>query len=620
MCGIVAYIGDKPATDLLLVALTRLEYRGYDSAGLAILDGGDLQICKEVGKIKDLEKSTFSHKLEGSLGIGHTRWATHGSVNKENSHPHVNASESIAVVHNGIIENFYQLKKELIEKDYIFHSETDTETLAHLLDEELEKTGDMKEALYNLTQKIEGRYSLSVIYDKEPKKIFFAKNGSPLIYGESSNGEEAFFASDIPAIVTLAGKSLNLEDGTWGYMERSQKNKKPCVTLSIFDADKNELKKTFSKITLKASEVEKGDYAHFMLKEIEEQPQILRSILERRINSKNEILFEDMAQSETFFSNINNIIMISAGTSWHAALVGRMYLENFSKIATHVDFSSEFRYKNPIVAGDTQVIAISQSGETADTLASVHEAKAKFLPVLSFVNQKKSSIARESDSYIDLLAGIEIGVASTKAYISQLLNLLLYSLYLGKIRNRISASEINKILDELRQIPDKVEMVIEKKSVLRDWAKNFRKTKDCIFLGRTWNYPTALEGALKLKEISYIHASGYAAGEFKHGPIALISDGLPVVCVASNQAIHSKMLSSIEEVTARKGKVISIFTEGDTVVPKISEYSFSIAPCEDFLSPLLSVVPLQLLAYYTAVERGCEADQPRNLAKSVTVE
>ncbi len=612
MCGIVGYIGPKSVGSVLLVGLTRLEYRGYDSAGIAVIENNELQICKEKGKIKDLENLMQIHPIEGDIGIGHTRWATHGEPNRQNAHPHTDSQNHIAIAHNGIIENYYELHRELMHEGYVFHSDTDTETIPHLIEDRMKSGSNIVEALYHTILRLQGRYAFVLVYDKEPDRIFFARNGSPLLYGLGQN--EAFLSSDIAAVVPLAKQCYNIKDKEWGWIDRSGK-------IQLFDQEHNEVPYELKKIEIKVTDIEKNGFEHFMLKEIFEQPAIMRRIIQERLsNNDSRILFPEKASDNAFLSQLSRILITSAGTSWHAALLGKMYLEQFTKIATEVDISSEFRYRNPVADGDTKVIAISQSGETADTIASIYQAKSKFIRVLSFVNNINSTVARESDAFIDLMAGPEIGVASTKAYSSQLLSLLLYSTFIAGIRWMMDKEERKKLCDQIYKIPEQMDNIIERADIIKNWAKDFQNTKDFVFLGRSWNYPTALEGALKLKEISYIHASGYAGGEFKHGPIALVTEEVPVVCIATKSETYEKMLSNIEEVKARKGKIIALYTQGDETVPKLADYSFPIPECEPALSPLLNVLPLQLLAYYIAVERGCEPDQPRNLAKSVTVE
>lgn len=610
MCGIVGYVGPKSVESVLLVGLTRLEYRGYDSAGIAVIDKGDLEIRKEKGKIKDLEKLLHANPVEGSIGIGHTRWATHGEPDRVNAHPHADTRRKIAVVHNGIVENYHKFKAELMKRGHVFHSETDTEVIPHILEDLLSQGKTMPQAMQHCVDQLEGRYAFVAIYEKEPDRLYFARNGSPLVYGRGH--KEGFLASDVSAIIPAAREQVQIENNQWGWVTRD--------SLHLLNGTGVELQVQPIKIELKLAHLDKGDFDHYMLKEIYEQPDMLRRIIQARMTDEGKVEFPESVLTNEYQGRISRILITSAGTSWHAGMIGKIYLENFSKIATEVDISSEFRYRNPIAEGDTMVIAISQSGETADTLAGIHEAKAKFCRVLSFVNNTTSTIARESDAIIDLRAGPEIGVASTKAYTAQVLNLLLYAIHLAGIKWLISKEDRQIMFQEIRKVPQKIDEILSRAHILKAWAQDFRETKDFVFLGRHYNHPTALEGALKLKEISYIHASGYAGGEFKHGPIALITEEVPVVCIAPQSEVYEKMYSNIQEVKARKGKIIAIHSEGDEQTPAAADYSFAIPQAPDYINPLLAVIPLQLLAYYTAIERGCEPDQPRNLAKSVTVE
>lgn len=610
MCGIVGYAGHKSITSVLLVGLTRLEYRGYDSAGIATVDNGEIEVRKERGKIKDLEELLKDHPADGLVGIGHTRWATHGIPSRMNAHPHTDGKSKIAVVHNGIIENHFSIRQELTKKGHIFHTETDTEVIPHLLEDALKATGSMEKAVLATMKRIEGKYAFCAVYEKAPDTIYFARDGSPLVFGESD--DETFLASDIMAVIPQAKRQYIIQNGQWGFMTEDK--------MSLFDADGNAVDYEVTPITMTVAELDKGGYDHFMLKEIYEQPDMLRKIIEERTDDTSKIRFPEMEFTRDYLGRVSRILVTSAGTSWHSGMVGKLYLERFARIATEVDISSEFRYRNPIAEGDTLVVAISQSGETADTLAGIHEAKAKFCKVLSFVNRDESTIAHESDAHIGLMAGPEIGVASTKAYTAQLLHLLFFSLMLSGVKWLTDKEERANIFNEIRLLPSKIEDILEQADKIKQVAAEYAQSRDYVFLGRHYNHPTALEGALKLKEISYIHASGYAGGEFKHGPIALITDNVPVVCVAPQTEIYDKMVSNIEEVKSRKGSIISICTKGDTTIPKMSDFSFEIPEAPDYLTPILAVIPLQLLAYYTALERGCEPDQPRNLAKSVTVE
>ena len=610
MCGIVGYTGKKEIDSVLIVGLIRLEYRGYDSAGIALIDAGELIVRKERGKIKELEEDLLIKPERGTVGIGHTRWATHGQPSAINAHPHTDCRNQIAVVHNGIIENHLQLRTELIGKGHMFKSDTDSEVIPHLFEEARKNGKEPFDAMKELLSRLEGKFAFSLIHEGEPDRIYFARNGSPLLFGKGI--DETFLASDVSAIIPAAKEQYSMNNGEWGWIDRQ--------TMHLFDLEGTALDYKLQEIKLDVKELDKGDFSHFMEKEIYDQPDVLRRIIQERISDQGLFMFPEMKLPNDFQGKITRIMIQSAGTSWHAGLMGKMYLEHFAKVVTEVDVSSEFRYRNPIAEGDTMVIAISQSGETADTLAGIHEAKAKFIKVLSFVNNTQSTIARESDAYIDLMAGAEIGVASTKAYTAQLLTILLYSLNLAGLKWMLTEEQRAKIIEEIRQIPTKVDQILARAKEFQDWAKKLKEARDFVFLGRNFNYPTALEGALKLKEISYVHASGYAGGEFKHGPIALITKDVPVVTVIPKTEVYEKMVSNIEEVRARHGIILSIHTEGDTRVPELSDFSFAIPECPDFLSPILSVIPLQLLSYYMAVERGCEPDQPRNLAKSVTVE
>ncbi len=610
MCGIVAYIGKKSVDSVLIVGLTRLEYRGYDSAGIAVIDRGELVIRKEKGKIKDLENLLQVQPIEGSMGIGHTRWATHGAPSRTNAHPHIDCRGKIAIVHNGIIENHQTLRSQLQEKGHVFKTETDSEVVAHVIEEEMKSGCPVSEALLRTVKQLEGKYAFSMVYEGDPDNIFFARDGSPLVFGRGN--EESFLASDVSAIIPAAKEQYSIENCQWGWISRTG--------LHLFDAAGHPVTFELSKINMDVEQLDKQGYDHFMLKEIYEQPDIMRRIISERMDDTGKILFPEMKIPLDIQGKISRILITSAGTSWHAGLVGRLFLEKYAKVMTEVDISSEFRYRNPIAEGDTLVIAISQSGETADTLAGIHEAKSKFMRVLSFVNNPHSTMARESDAFINLMAGPEIGVASTKAYTAQVLNLLFFSMFLSGIKWVISKEERLEMFREIRQLPEKIEKILKRADEIKKWASALKDARDFVFLGRNFNHPTALEGALKLKEISYVHASGYAGGEFKHGPIALITDEVPVVAIAPMTEIYEKMISNIEEVKARKGIILSVYTEGDEKVPAMSDFSFAIPEAPDYLTPILAAIPLQLLAYYMAIERGCEPDQPRNLAKSVTVE
>lgn len=612
MCGLVGYAGGKNAESVLVVGLISLEYRGYDSAGIAVIDRGEIEVRKERGKIKALESLLKEKPVYGTVGIGHTRWATHGEPTQVNAHPHTDFKNSIAVVHNGIIENFLTLKQELLNKNHIFHSNTDTEVIPHIISECLwsGKAKSIKEAMLQLFRTIEGKWAISLIFESEPEKVYFAQDGAPLLIGRGQG--EYFLGSDLAALIRYTDQVCYIKAGEWGYFTKE--------SFALFDFEGNELQAEFKSQHVKWEDVDKIGYSHYMLKEIYEQPEILRKIIRTRIKDDYSLDFSGIEIPKDQLSRVNRIIIQAAGTSLYAGMIGKLYLEHLPKTTTDTEMSSEFRYRNPVIEGDTTVMAISQSGETADTLAGIHEAKAKFLKVISLVNNVNSTIARESDAFIDTLAGIEIGVASTKAFTAQVSHLFLFSIFLSSLKWTLSEDEKRALIDEFKLLPEKMEAILKKAPIIEDWAKNFVDTKDFVFLGRRFNHPIALEGALKLKEISYIHASGYAGGEFKHGPIALITKEVPVVCIANQSDIYSKMLSNIQEIKARNGIVITIVTEGDKDAKSLSDYCFEIPECHELLSPILAVIPLQLLAYHIAVVRGCTPDQPRNLAKSVTVE
>ncbi len=610
MCGIVGYAGNKSVESVLMVGLACLEYRGYDSAGIAVIDNDEIEIRKEKGKIKALEALLREKPVRGNVGVGHTRWATHGEPTQINAHPHTNEKQTIAIVHNGIVENYMQLKLKLQSLGYIFQSSTDTEVISHLLSMEINSKKTVKDSLLSVFKTIQGKWAIAAVFESEPEKVFFAQDGAPLLIGKGKN--EYFLASDLSALVRNSTEVCYIKPKQWGYFSKNE--------LVLFDFDGNEVVPEMKKQEAKWEDVDKNGFPHYMLKEIYEQASIFRKIIDRRIKENGELDFSEMGLSKEILSKVNRIVIQAAGTSLHSGMIGKHYLEQFTKIQTDTEMSSEFRYRNPVVEGDTLIIAISQSGETADTLASIHEAKAKFLKVLSMVNNVNSTIARESDAFIDTCAGMEIGVASTKAFTAQVLHLLLFAMYFSSIKWMMSDELRKELIDEIKQLPTKIDAILNRASEIEKWASDFVNTKDFVFLGRTYNHPIALEGALKLKEISYIHASGYAGGEFKHGPIALITKEVPVVCIANKSEIYPKMISNIQEIKARNGKIISIVTEGDVEAKSLSDYCFEVPVCHEFLSPILNVIPLQLLSYYVAIARGCTPDQPRNLAKSVTVE
>ncbi len=608
MCGIVGYIGDKDINSVLMAGLWRLEYRGYDSSGVASVLDGDLEVRKVKGRLMNLQKILAERPLSGTLGIGHTRWATHGEPSDQNAHPQVDCKNSIAVVHNGIIENYYTLKEELIKKKHFFKSNTDTEIIAHLIEENY--NGSLKESVLKTVSRLQGSYAIAAICTAEPDKIIVYRYGSPLIVGIGN--KENLIASDIPALLDHTKNIVIMNDGELGIIKRDK--------VEFYNNEGKKIEKEKKKITWSAESLEKEGFPHYMLKEIHEQADIIDTNIKLRIREKDFDFGENFHFSPQELANLSHIIIQACGTSWHAGYVGKYLFEDFARIRTEIDISSEFRYRNPIMGGELLVMAITQSGETADTLAGLREAKAKFLKILSLVNVQGSTIARESDSTIYLNAGPEIGVASTKAYTSQLFQLYILSLYLSKLKWTLDDSEINKKIKEIKALPKKMKKILEKENEIKKIAKKFKDAKDFMFVGRGINYPSALEGALKLKEISYIHATGYPAGEMKHGPIALISEGSPVVAIATKSSVYDKMLSNIEELRSRKAKVIVIGTQGDDIIKKLGSEVFYIPECEENLSPILVSIPLQLFAYHIAVLNGRDVDRPRNLAKSVTVE
>ncbi|TET92485.1 glutamine--fructose-6-phosphate transaminase (isomerizing) [Candidatus Aerophobetes bacterium] len=610
MCGIVGYVGDKFVDSLLVAGLERLEYRGYDSAGIATLNRGRLKIKKMAGKIQLLKAKLKEDPLDGELGIGHTRWATHGEPTTGNAHPHTDCRGEIAVIHNGIIENFQLLRDKLIKEGHIFKTDTDTEIIAHLIEKFLKD--DLHLAVRKSLKFLKGSYALAVISRKDPNEIVVARWESPLVIGMGK--KENFLASDVGAILNLTSRIIFLEDGETATIAKNE--------VKVFGKGGRLIKKRVKRLKWEILRGPKRDgYRHFMLKEIHEQPNIIRYVLKRRISrDKNDLYFENINLSEKKISKIDRIIIQACGTSWHVGLVGKYLFEKHLRLHTEVDISSEFRYRNPVAGGDTLVMAISQSGETADTLAGIRLAKSKFLQVLSLCNTIESTIARESDGVIYVYAGPEIGVASTKAYTAELLALFLLTINWGILRNSISREKARKMIGELEKIPSALEELLDNQKEIHECAQKFYQTPNFLFLGRSFNYPTALEGALKLKEISYIHAEGYAAGEMKHGPIALVDEKMPVVCIALKDSVYEKMVSNIREVKARNGKVIAVATKGDDQIRKYADHTIFIPPIAEEFSPILAVIPLQLLAYHIAIKRGCHVDQPRNLAKSVTVE
>jgi glucosamine--fructose-6-phosphate aminotransferase (isomerizing) len=610
MCGIIGYIGEKAAQPILLKGLKRLEYRGYDSAGMCtyLPKKDSLSIRKLPGKVKDLEALLEKKPLSGNIGIAHTRWATHGEPNQTNAHPHLDCKQEIALVHNGIIENYRELKDELIKEGHRFYSQTDTEVIVHLI-EKFYKNSTLEEAVRKAVAKLSGSFAIGVISKREPQKLVGARSGSPLVVGLGRN--ENFLASDIPALLDYTKEIIFLEDNELVVLDKDK------YMISDFNGQKEWRQPTH--VPWDISEAQKQGFAHFMLKEIHEQPKVLENILSQRLKDA-EIFFEELKITEKDLSQIKNITIVACGTAYHAGLCGKYIIEELCYIPVSVNLSSEFRYSELLVDRETLVIAISQSGETADTLAAVREAKKNKALVLAICNVLGATLTRESDSVIYTHAGPEIGVASTKAYTAQLAILYLFGLYLAQVRQILTQEKKKDYLDALKVIPDLQQEILKDLKNIRKISRRHSHYGSFLFLGRHINYPSALEGALKLKEISYIPAEGYAAGEMKHGPIALIDEYRAVVCIAVQSKVYDKMISNIQEIRSRAGKIIAIATCTDDMIKEHTKEVIYIPEVEPFFSPLLVALPLQLLAYYIATKRGCDVDQPRNLAKSVTVE
>lgn len=615
MCGIVGYIGKKEAYPIVIKGLKRLEYRGYDSAGVALYDGEKFISCKTKGKVSDLEeKSSNENIVNGSIGIGHTRWATHGVPNDVNSHPHFSNSGELVIIHNGIIENYEPLKKELIARGYTFQSETDTEVLVNLI-EDVQKKHQVKlgKAVQIALQQVVGAYAISVMDIKKPDEIVCAKLGSPLAIGIGEG--EYFVASDATPFIEYTNNAIYLEDEEMAIIRLH----KPLKIRKIKDG--KEVSLYVQELQLNLEQIEKGGYEHFMLKEIHEQPQVIQDTFRGRLlSSQGLIKMAGVDNHLDKFTQARRILIIACGTSWHAGLVGEYMIEEFARIPVEVEYASEFRYRNPIIYPDDIVIAISQSGETADTLAAIKLAKEKGAFVFGICNVVGSSIARETHAGAYTHAGPEIGVASTKAFTTQITILALIALKLAKTKGTISQEEYMRNLIELEAIPDKVKRAIEENKNIEEISKVYQEASNCLYLGRGFNYPVAMEGALKLKEISYIHAEGYPAAEMKHGPIALIDENMPVIIIAPQQNHYDKVVSNIQEIKARKGKIIAVVTKGDKQVRELADHIIEIPNSTEALTSILATIPLQLLSYHIAVLRGCNVDQPRNLAKSVTVE
>lgn len=615
MCGIVAYIGEKKAYPILVKGLQRLEYRGYDSAGVALLSHeGELNVYKKKGKVIDLENFAKTKNLDGSIGIGHTRWATHGEPNDVNAHPHTSGNGKISLVHNGIIENYHSLREGLIERGHKFVGETDTEVLVHFIEDvQKHEKVELEEAVRIALSSVVGAYAIAVISSEHPKQIIAARKSSPLVVGVGENNE-FYVASDATPIVEYTKNVVYLEDEEIAIINRES-------GLKIITIKNQEKTPYIQELEIQLEALEKGGYEHFMLKEIYEQPRSIKDCFRGRLNAeKGWVGLGGIKDYEQKLKNANRIIMVACGTSWHAAQVGEYLFEDLARIPVEVEYASEFRYRNPIINENDVVIAISQSGETADTLAAIALAKSRGATVLGICNVVGSSISRVTDAGSYTHAGPEIGVASTKAFTAQVTVLTLMALSIARRKGTIAESKLRALINELNSIPAKVEEVLKSASIIEHIADVYKDAKNALYLGRGISFPVALEGALKLKEISYIHAEGYPAAEMKHGPIALIDEEMPVFVIATKGTSYEKVVSNIQEVKARKGKIIAIVTSGDIQVNQFADHTIEIPETDENLVPLLSTIPLQLLAYYIAVKRNCNVDQPRNLAKSVTVE
>lgn len=614
MCGIVGYLGDKEAYPILIKGLHRLEYRGYDSAGVALVNSNhELKVFKAKGKVSDLEAFTKGKDTSGTLGIAHTRWATHGEPNDVNAHPHYSQSSSLALIHNGIIENYSVIKEDLIKRGFVFQSDTDTEVLVQLI-EYIKNKNDIKlsEAVQLALTQAVGAYAIAVIEKGNPDCIIAARKSSPLVIGIGD--DEFFLASDATPIIEYTNRVIYLEDEEVAIIRRGREVRIKTISNVVKTHEIKELE-------MSLNELEKGGFPHFMLKEIYEQPKRIAEAMRGRINVEgNTVSLAGIIDNKEKFMNAKRILIVACGTSWHAGLIGEYLIEEFARIPVEVEYASEFRYRNPIIEPGDIVIAISQSGETADTLAAIELAKKSGAFVYGICNVVGSSIPRNTNSGSYTHVGPEIGVASTKAFTAQVTVLSLIAMTIAKLKNTIEPSQFECLLKELSLIPEKMKKTLELNEKILEFARIFTYVKNFIYLGRGYNYPVALEGALKLKEISYIHAEGYPAAEMKHGPIALIDAEMPVVVIAPNKGMYDKMISNIQEVKARKGRVISIVTEGDETVRNLSDFSLEIPETEECFVPLLAAIPLQLMAYHIAVVKGCNVDQPRNLAKSVTVE
>ena len=610
MCGIVGYIGDKNCVPILLQGLKRLEYRGYDSAGIGIINKDKPVILKSKGKVSLLEEKVNELSLSSNIGIGHTRWATHGIPNEQNAHPHTNSDRTLFIIHNGIIENFQILKSGLISLGYKFESDTDSEVFAHLIDSFLAKGYNLSKSVQMALNEVDGTYGLAVIYSKEPDKIIAARKGSPLVIGLGR--EENFIASDVSPLLAYTKNVIYLDDGEFAEVYKDK-----YLVKTIAD---EQIEKEIHEINMSLDEIDKSGYSHFMLKEIMEQPESVRNSMRGRLLvEEGTAKLGGLTDVLDRLVNSRRIVISACGTSWHAALVGEYMLEQYARIPVEVEYASEFRYRNPLLSGEDSILFISQSGETADTLAALREAKNRGALALGICNVVGSTIARESMSGVYIHAGPEIGVASTKAFTSQLVVLALITLLISR-RRGLKPSECKKISDALIEIPSKIEKILKLNEGIERLAEEFKDSRNFLYLGRGYNFPVALEGALKLKEISYIHAEGYPAAEMKHGPIALIDEDMPVVFIAPKDSTYEKIVSNIQEVRARGGRIIAVADSEDGEIDDLVDFTIKIPRTIEMLTPILTSIPLQLLAYHIAVKKGLDVDQPRNLAKSVTVE
>jgi glucosamine--fructose-6-phosphate aminotransferase (isomerizing) len=612
MCGIVGYIGHRQAWDIVLKGLKRLEYRGYDSAGIALINHGEMNIYKKAGKVQELENYSVGKDLSGTIGMGHTRWATHGEPSDRNSHPHTSNDGKLSIIHNGIIENYATLKEELLSRGHVFNSDTDTEVLIHLIEEIYKKDNvDLLEAVRLSLQEVNGAYAIVIMDEDQPDQLIAARKGSPLVIGVGK--DEYFVASDATPIIEYTKNVIYLNDNEIAFLKRDE--------LVIKRLDNVVQTPYIQELVIKLEMLEKGGYEHFMLKEIFEQSRSIRDCLRGRIYpNEGRVQLGGIKEYADKLKNIDRIIIVACGTSWHAGLVGEYLIEEYARIPVEVEYASEFRYRNPIITEKDVVIAISQSGETADTMAAIELAKEKGATIFGICNVVGASIPRLTHAGVYTHAGPEIGVASTKAFTAQVTVLTLMAFYMAQQKGTLTQAKLVELLTELDNIPQKIQQALASNELIKEIADKFKDSRNCLFLGRGSGFPVALEGALKLKEISYIHAEGYPAAEMKHGPIALIDEEMPVVVIATKNSSYEKVISNIQEVKARKGVVLAIVTEGDTEVRKMVDYCIEIPDASEAFLPLLATIPLQLLSYHIALMRGCNVDQPRNLAKSVTVE